>query len=69
LGLYITRAIVMSHGGRIWAESAGEGRGSRFLFTLPYAEISADRGDGAAHPSRLLEVLGPVEARQTRATP
>jgi PAS domain S-box-containing protein len=69
LGLYITRAIVMSHGGRIWAESAGEGRGSRFLFTLPYAEISADHGDGAAHPSRLLEVLGPVEARQTRATP
>jgi PAS domain S-box-containing protein len=35
LGLYIARGIVTSHGGRIWAESDGEGQGSTFIFTLP----------------------------------
>lgn len=34
LGLYVSRAIVESHGGRIWVESE-EGRGSRFSFALP----------------------------------
>ena len=35
LGLYITKGIVEAHGGRIRAESAGEGRGAVFSFTLP----------------------------------
>ena len=35
LGLYITRNIVEAHGGRIWAESPGPGRGSTFTFSLP----------------------------------
>lgn len=37
IGLTIARALVEAHGGRIWAESAGEGQGSIFAFTLPVA--------------------------------
>ena len=35
IGLTIARALVEANGGRIWAESAGEGQGSTFNFTLP----------------------------------
>lgn len=35
IGLTIARALVEAHGGRIWAESGGEGEGSTFSFTLP----------------------------------
>jgi signal transduction histidine kinase len=35
LGLYLARQYVLAHGGRIWAESAGEGKGSVFFLELP----------------------------------
>ena len=35
LGLAITRSIVEKHGGKIWMESEGTNKGSRFIFTLP----------------------------------
>ncbi|MEA2525481.1 MAG: hypothetical protein QOF73_2708 [Thermomicrobiales bacterium] len=35
LGLYIGRSFVERHGGRIWAESPGEGRGTTVSFWLP----------------------------------
>jgi len=37
LGLSICKEIVTAHGGHIWAESEGPGRGSAFSFTLPLA--------------------------------
>ena len=39
LGLYICRGIIAAHGGRLWAESPGEGRGATFRFTLPAPPI------------------------------
>jgi signal transduction histidine kinase len=42
LGLYISKCIVLAHGGTIWAESK-LGEGSRFWFTLP--------GGERAHPA------------------
>ncbi|MHA1791983.1 MAG: sensor histidine kinase [Promethearchaeota archaeon] len=35
LGLFISRQIVEAHGGKIWAESDGRFKGSKFSFTLP----------------------------------
>jgi signal transduction histidine kinase len=35
LGLSISRHIIERHGGRIWAESEGIGKGSKFSFILP----------------------------------
>ncbi|MBI3244474.1 MAG: GAF domain-containing protein [Chloroflexi bacterium] len=37
LGLSIVRGTVKLHGGRVWAESEGEGKGATFIFTLPMA--------------------------------
>jgi signal transduction histidine kinase len=37
VGLYLSRALVEAHGGRVWAESAGPQQGSTFTITLPLA--------------------------------
>jgi signal transduction histidine kinase len=39
IGLAICREIVEAHGGRIWAESAGLGRGTRVTFSVPVATL------------------------------
>jgi signal transduction histidine kinase len=38
LGLYFSNGIIAAHGGRMWAESRGHGRGSAFCFALPLHE-------------------------------
>ncbi|MBU3925793.1 HAMP domain-containing histidine kinase [Patescibacteria group bacterium] len=42
LGLYITKNIIMMHGGEIWVESK-EGEGTTFYFTIPFLGESAGR--------------------------
>ncbi len=45
LGLAIVKQIVEAHGGRVRAESAGLGLGSRVSFTLPVADVPSAVGD------------------------
>jgi len=35
LGLYVAKEIIKAHKGKIWAESEGEGKGSKFFVELP----------------------------------
>jgi len=51
LGLAICRGIVEAHGGRIWAESNGKGRGTRFTFTLPAVDTMAESSASPAPAS------------------
>jgi signal transduction histidine kinase len=47
LGLAIARSLVALHGGSLFAESAGTGRGSTFTLRLPHIEASAAAPDPA----------------------
>lgn len=55
LGLAIARQIIELHGGKIWAESAGEGYGSAFTFELPAFSMQA--AAIAAPPSSPLPIF------------
>ena len=45
LGLPLTKKLVEMHGGRLWVESEGEGKGSVFSFVLPVFLPKADKDE------------------------
>jgi PAS domain S-box-containing protein len=45
IGLALCRKIAEHHGGKIWAESAGEGLGSTFKLSLPMALAATEKSD------------------------
>ena len=50
LGLYLVRAIARSHGGRVFAQSEGEGRGATFTVELP--RLAAEHARAASTEAR-----------------
>ncbi len=40
LGLYISKNIIVSHGGSMWAENNKDGKGATFSFRIPLIKTS-----------------------------
>ncbi|MCY3749574.1 MAG: ATP-binding protein [Chloroflexi bacterium] len=67
LGLAISRGIVEAHGGRIWAESDGEGKGTRFTFTLPAIDAADELADLPSAPVETPTQAAPAYAERILA--
>ena len=65
VGLAIVRGTIKGHGGRVWAESPGEGKGSTFTVTLPLADpespAPAPASTAAPRASVLARATGKVK--------
>jgi len=59
LGLYIVRSIARAHGGRVFAQSEGEGRGATFTLELPRQTGIRESGSGIRVPSPDSRLPGP----------
>jgi PAS domain S-box-containing protein len=75
IGLALVRALVELHGGQVWAESAGPGRGTSVTLRLPLLAEDAEAGDagkaaqasGALQRRRVLVVDDNRDAADTLA--
>ena len=64
IGLSLVRELVRLHGGRVWAESEGEGCGTQMHVILPIGEADAVEGEAAfqASDGRTIAAAGSFEA-------
>jgi diguanylate cyclase (GGDEF)-like protein len=72
VGLAVARALVQAHDGHIAAHSDGTRRGSRFVVTLPLADLPPDGpsgADDAAAGPRIDDAAGPAGGPLTPSTP
>ena len=53
LGLPLTRQPIEAHGGRLWLQSEGDGKGSRFCFLLPLARPEQETATPDTKPKPL----------------
>lgn len=51
-GLFIVKSIVVAHGGKVWAESAGRDQGSTFIVELPKKQIPNTPADPQIKPTQ-----------------
>ncbi len=63
LGLYLSRALAVAHGGTLHLESPGEGQGTTAVLTLPASRVVAPPGGKAA------DTQSAADARGTRSSP
>jgi signal transduction histidine kinase/CheY-like chemotaxis protein len=70
IGLLIVRSLVELHGGKVWAESGGQGRGARFIVELPTIAPPRVEATAPLEPSgpRILVVEDNDDAREMVAT-
>lgn len=66
LGLAICRQIIKRWGGEIWAKSEGKDKGSEFHFTVPIAESTPERQNGAIASSATQTASNPPRRRKSR---
>jgi len=54
LGLYVGKSFIEAHGGKIWAESDGPDKGSRFIIELPFKnpKIKVGTSDQPSHSGK-----------------
>lgn len=66
IGLSVVRGLAEMHGGRVWAESGGEGEGTTFIVRFPIASVPEWRMEAQAKMRQVIDQK--LNERQQRRT-